>query len=211
MPRRSTRVEDDVASVEDHPLDDTDAGLVERTRRGDVAAYEAIVRRYQDVAFRVAYAIVGSVEGAEEAVQEGFVRAYGAMHRFRAGAPLRPWLLTIVANVARTQRTAAARRPTLALDTSCVQLHADPAPSPEAAALSAELQRELIAAVNTLREEDRRVIVFRYFLELSEAETAAVLGCAQGTVKSRQSRALARLRQQWVPRMDAIGDGTSRG
>jgi RNA polymerase sigma factor (sigma-70 family) len=182
--------------VEDYPLDDSDSGLVERARSGDVAAYEAIVRRYQDVAFRVAYTIVGSAEEAEDAAQEGFIRAYRAIHRFRPGAPLRPWLLTIIANAARTRRTAAARRPALVPDWSSIDAQADPAPAPEAAALSRELQREILTAVESLREDDRRVIASRYFLGLSESETAAVLGCARGTVKSRQSRALGRLRQQ---------------
>jgi RNA polymerase sigma factor (sigma-70 family) len=188
--------------VEERPLDDSDSDLVERARCGDVAAYEAIVRRYQDVAFRVSYSILGSAEEAEDAAQEGFVRAYRALHRFRPGAPLRPWLLTIVANAARTHRTAAAHRPALVLDWSALDAQADPAPAPEAAALSRELQGELLAAVESLREDDRRVIVSRYFLGLSEAETAAVLGCARGTVKSRLSRALGRLRQQMESNAD---------
>jgi RNA polymerase sigma-70 factor (ECF subfamily) len=70
------------------------------------------------------------------------------------------------------------------------------APSPEAAILSSEQREELLAAVNTLREEDRLVITCRYFLELSEEETAATLGWRRGTVKSRLSRALDRLRAQ---------------
>jgi RNA polymerase sigma-70 factor (ECF subfamily) len=161
-----------------------------------VAAYEAIVRRYQDVAYRVAYTIIGSAEDAEDATQEGFVRAYRSIHRFRAGSPLRPWLLTVIANAARSHRTAAARRPALVLDWSAVDVQADSAPAPEAAAISRELQQELLAAVANMREDDRRVIVYRYFLGLSESETATLLGCAQGTVKSRMSRSLGRLRQQ---------------
>jgi RNA polymerase sigma-70 factor (ECF subfamily) len=70
------------------------------------------------------------------------------------------------------------------------------APSPEAALISGERHEELLAAVNGLREEDRLVIACRYFLELSEEETAAALGWRRGTVKSRLSRALDRLRAQ---------------
>jgi RNA polymerase sigma-70 factor (ECF subfamily) len=184
--------------VEGRPLDETDSGLVERARGGDVRAYEELVRRYQDVAFRLAYTILGSAEEAEDAAQEGFVRAYHALDRFRPGVPPRPWLLTIVANAARTRRATAARRPTLTLHVQAAATHPsdDPAQSPEAVALIAEQRRELLGAVKALRGDDQRVIAYRYFLDLSEAEMAEILGCARGTVKSRLSRALGRLRQQ---------------
>lgn len=195
--------------MEGRPLHDTESELVERARGGDTHAYEALVRRFQDVAFRVAYTLLGSAEEAEDAAQEGFVRAYHALAhgRFREGAPFRPWLLTIVANAARTRRTAAARRPTLTLIAAAAHPSDDPARSPEAVALLAEQRRELLDAVNALRDDDQRVIVYRYFLDLSEAETADLLGCARGTVKSRLSRALGRLRQQLAYRLPAAGEG----
>jgi len=155
------------------------------------------VRRYQDVAFRLAYTILGSAEVAEDAAQEGFVRAYHALDRFRLVAPVRPWLLTIVANAARTRRATAARRPTLSLQ-AVATASDDSARSPEAAARVAEQRLELLGAVNALRDDDQRVIAYRYFLDPSEAEMAQILGCARGTVKSRLSRALTRLRQQLV-------------
>jgi RNA polymerase sigma-70 factor (ECF subfamily) len=198
--------------VEGRPLDDTESGLVERARRGDVRAYEELVRRYQDVAFRLAYTILGSAEEAEDATQEAFVRAYHALDRFRRGAPLRPWLLTIVANTARTRRAVTARRPTLTLHVPAAATYPsdDPAQSPEAVALTAEQRRELLGAVNALRDEDQRVIAYRYFLDLSEAEMAELLGCARGTVKSRLSRALDRLRHQLATRTPT-GEGGRRG
>lgn len=182
------------SSGEGWPLDEPEQALVERAAGGDVAAYEELVRRYQEVAFRVGYVLTGSAAEAEEAAQEGFVRAYAALDRFRPGAPFRPWLLRIVANVAHNRRAAAARRPTLALSAADLASD-DPARSPEAVVLTDETRREVLAAVAALRDDDRRVIACRYFLDLSEAETAAVLGCRRGTVKSRLSRALGRLRQ----------------
>jgi RNA polymerase sigma factor (sigma-70 family) len=195
--------------VEGHPLDDMESGLVERARRGDIRAYEELVRRYQDVAFRLAYTILGSAEEAEDAAQEGFVRAYHALGRFRRGAPVRPWLLTIVANAARTRRATSARRPTLTLQAVATAAD-DSARSPESVALVAEQRLELLNAVNALRDDDQRVIAYRYFLDLSEAEMAQLLGCARGTVKSRLSRALTRLRQQLVTGAPA-GEGGHRG
>lgn len=161
-----------------------------------MAAYETLVRRYETLAFRVAYLVTGSAGDAEDAAQEGFVRAYYALPRFRRGAPFRPWLMRIVANSARNRRAASTRRPTLSLDLAADRPADDPSFAPEAAALAGERQRELLGALNTLREDDRTVIACRYFLDLSEEETAATLGCPRGTVKSRLSRALRRLRLQ---------------
>jgi RNA polymerase sigma-70 factor, ECF subfamily len=172
----------------------TEQDLVARAQRGDVGAYEQIVETYQGIAFRVAYLVCGDVAEAEDAAQEGLVKAYRALPRFRSGAPLRPWLLQIVANEARNRRRSAGRRANLALRAAAETRPGDAAPSPEAAVIGAEQRGELLAAVNTLREEERLVVACRYFLELSEAETAAALDLRPGTVKSRLSRALDHLR-----------------
>ena len=87
-----------------------ESALVERARRGDHAAYRALVRRYEQLAFRTAYLVVGSAADAEDVAQDAFVKAYQALGRFRAGAPFRPWLLRIVANEARNRRRSSRRR-----------------------------------------------------------------------------------------------------
>ena len=163
--------------------------LVERARTGDAGAYAALVRGHQEIAFRTAYLITGNAADAEDAAQEGFVKAYRALHRFRAGEPVRPWLLTIVANEARNRRRSAGRRAGLALRAAGEEHRSgEAAPSPEAALLAGERRAALLAALGRLREDDRVVIGCRYLLELSEAETAAALGVRPGTVKSRLSR-----------------------
>src|SRR2546428_14081836 len=95
--------------MEGRPADDPD--LITRAQRGDKAAYEEIVQRYQQIAFRTAYVVTGSAADAEDAAQEGFMKAFRALDRFRAGAALRPWLLRIVANEPRTRVRSSARRP----------------------------------------------------------------------------------------------------
>jgi len=172
----------------------TEQDLVARAQRGDVDAYEQIVDAYQGIAFRVAYLVCGDAAEAEDAAQDGLVKAFRALPRFRPGAPLRPWLLQIVANEARNRRRSASRRANLALRAAAETRPGDAAPSPEAAVIGAEQRHELMAAVNGLREEERLVVACRYFLELSEAETAAALDLRPGTVKSRLSRALDHLR-----------------
>jgi RNA polymerase sigma-70 factor (ECF subfamily) len=179
-------------TVEGRPLEESE--LIERAQRGDLVAYGDLVRAYQDVAVRTAYLACGDAAEAEDAVQEALIKAHRALGRFRAGAPFRPWLLQIVANEARNRRRSAGRRVGLALRVAEDRPSDAAAPSPEAAILAGESRTALLEAMNRLSEEDRLVLAHRYFLDLSEAETAAALGIPRGTVKSRASRAIARLR-----------------
>lgn len=152
---------------------------------------------YQGIAFRTAYLVTGSAADAEDAAQAGFLKAFYALDRFKRGYPFRPWLLKIVANEARNRRRSAGRRVGLELRLAEGRPRSDAAPSPEDAALDKERDDHLIAALHTLREEDRLVVAYRFFLGLSEAEIAAVMACAKGTVKSRLSRSLAKLRAEF--------------
>jgi len=181
-----------------------EARLVERAKGGNVAAYEELVRGHQVVAFRTALTITGDAAEAEDAAQEAFVKVYRPLDRFRSGVPFRPWLLTVVANEARNRRRAAGRRRGLTLRAAEYSSPSAP-PSPETTVVAEERRAELLGAVEGLREEDREVISLRYFLELSEAEAASVMGCARGTVKSRLSRAVGRLRAKMMEARDATG------
>lgn len=158
---------------------------------------------HQRLALRTAYVITGDTAEGQDAAQEAFIKAYRALGRFRSGAAFRPWLLRIVANEAINRRRAARRSANLALRVAESRLPDGAAPSPEAAALAHELRQEVLDAVNELRPEDRLVIAYRYFFQLSEAEMAEALDVPRGTVKSRLSRALARLRER-LPGRDAL-------
>jgi RNA polymerase sigma factor (sigma-70 family) len=172
--------------------------LIDRSKQGDVAAYGELVRRYQHDARRTA-AAVGGLSIADDAAQEAFVRAYGSLHRFRAGAPFRPWLLAVVANVARNQRRSLGRWSRAARATSERGEAPTHAPSAEEIALTDAGNEALRAALDELPDQFRNVVACRYLLDLSEDETARVLGIARGTVKSRLSRALDRLERR-LPR-----------
>jgi RNA polymerase sigma factor (sigma-70 family) len=180
--------------MEGRPEDDVD--LFARAQRGSVDAFEEIVHRYQQLAFRTAYVITGSAAEAEDAAQDAFVKAYRALDTFRTGAEPRPWILRIVSNEARNRVRSAGRRAGLELRLAEGFRPGDAAPSPEAAAVESEERQRLLDSVNALEENDRLVIASRYLLELSSEETAAALGIPEGTVKSRLSRALARLRER---------------
>jgi RNA polymerase sigma-70 factor, ECF subfamily len=169
--------------------------LISRAREGDVRAYEELVEHHQATAFRVAWLIIRSGPDAEEAAQDGFLKAYRSLDRFREGAPFRPWLLRIVANEARNRTVAVRRRERLTLR-AIRERPPEGGVGAEAEAMASCERAELIAAVGRLGERDQLVIGARFFLELSEAEAAATLGVRPGTVKSRLSRALFRLRKE---------------
>ncbi|MGH2630185.1 MAG: RNA polymerase sigma factor [Actinomycetota bacterium] len=183
----------DQRPVEGRPSED--AELTARARDGDVGAYEELVTRYQGIAFRVAWLVVRNRGDAEDAVQDAFVKAYYALPRFRTGAPFRPWILRIVANEARNRGRSARRRDGLVVRAAATG-SGDAAQSPEAAAMERADAELLAVALGRLPERDRLVVAYRYLFEMSEAETAEALGVRPGTVKSRLSRALARLRTE---------------
>ena len=157
-----------------------------------MAAFESLVRAYEDIAFRVAYLITRSAEAAEEAAQDGAVKAYRALHRFDEGAPFRPWLLRIVANEAKNRVRASVRRSQAEL--RLAGLAPQQGRPTEEEALATQDRCLLLEAVQRLPEPQRRAVALRFFAELTIAETAGVLGVRTGTVKSRVARALDRLR-----------------
>jgi RNA polymerase sigma-70 factor (ECF subfamily) len=170
----------------------TDVVLVARARDGDDEAFGELVRRHQAAALRLAGAVLGSNEEARDVVQEAFVKAYRALGRFRGDAPVRPWLLRIVANEAKNSRRGRTRRADREVRHGTLAVVSPPAPD-ELAALSMDA-RHLLDALATLGHDDREVLVYRYVIGLTETETAVSIGAPVGTVKSRSSRALTRLR-----------------
>jgi RNA polymerase sigma-70 factor (ECF subfamily) len=172
----------------------SDSDLIEQTKQGDLGAYGELVRRYQRDARRTAAAVAG-FDVAEDAAQEAFVRAYRSLHQLHPGARFRPWLLAIVANVARNQRRSAQRWARRAERSGEGRVDAGVAPSAEDSALAGRRRRDLHTALDALPARYREAVACRYLLDLSEAETAAVLGVPRGTVKSRLSRGLERLQR----------------
>jgi len=168
-----------------------DAEAVARSRDGDLDAYAVLVVRYTLRAHRAAF-LLGAGEDSDDVVQEAFVKAFRHLSRFRAGEPFGPWLL----------RAALARR------LSAAEPAGAAAGGPADEVLAAERRSHLLAAVNTLPDRERQVLACRYFLDLSEAETAQVLAWPLGSVKSRTFRALNRLRGLLAAGQQ---DGVSRG
>ncbi len=159
----------------------------------DADTVERWLEQYGDLALRTAVLVVGERSAAEDAVPEGFRRAWQARGTLRDPGAERGWLLAIVANAARSQRRRRVPVPTDAEPSgTAVGPTADPF---DALDLAADLR----VALAGLHPEHRDVIAYRIGLDCSVEETAAILGVEPGTVKSRLHRALAELRRRWTP------------
>jgi RNA polymerase sigma-70 factor (ECF subfamily) len=178
--------------------------LIRRAANGDPAAWEPLMRAHQQAVFRLSYLLLGDPDDAEDIAQETFLRAWNHLQRFDASRPLRPWLLSIASNLASNRRRSAGRY--LAALTRAFRNEPKPAPLEEKSAQQMEADH-LWQAVQTLSPPDRQIVYLRYFLDLSVAETSAVLQLAEGTVKSRLSRALEKLRRVIQQDFPALSKG----
>jgi RNA polymerase sigma-70 factor (ECF subfamily) len=169
-----------------------DATLLARALAGDVVAFGELVRRHQAAALRVAAVVSGSTEEAKDIVQEAFVSAHRSLATYRGTGSVRSWLLRVVANHARNNVRGRTRR--LWRDTrhAALELRSDAGPD-EHVERRAE-HEAVVRALASLRLDDREVLACRFVVGLTELEAAEVLGLPTGTVKSRTSRALGRLR-----------------
>jgi RNA polymerase sigma-70 factor (ECF subfamily) len=190
----------------DIPSDDLERTLVARSQRGDAVAFNALVERYQAIAYALALRMLGDPETAADVTQDAFFSAYRAIGSFR-GSSFRAWLLRIVSNGCFDVFRARARHPVSSLD---ALLEADPADGagdagapaalvdatwdPERAALRAEQAQVIEAALLRLPPDQRLAVILSDVHGLAYEEIAGVMATPLGTVKSRIARARAQLR-----------------
>lgn len=182
-----------------------EAELIIRAQAGEATAWHALIRQHQTAVFRLAYLLLRDVDDAEDVAQETFIRAFRNLARFDTARPLRPWLLEITRNQCYNWQRAWRRRWAAwqRWGTATQQHDSTLAPqssSTHAASPHEQVQQQwqatlLWQAVRRLSDADQEIIYLRCFLELSIEESAQVLNVASGTIKSRLSRALARLRE----------------
>jgi RNA polymerase sigma-70 factor (ECF subfamily) len=195
---------------------DDDGALVARVRSGDLDAYAELVHRHAQLAIRAAV-LLGAGDDAEDVVQDALVKAYRSLGRFRDGSPFRPWLLRIVTNEARNHHRSAVRRRARELAVTRRSLGLlEPMTDLGQEVVDRERKARLLAAVGQLPDKLRAVVMCRYLLDLDEAETSTILGIPRGTVKSRLSRGLARLRKELAGNLleltdEEIPDGKEAG
>lgn len=192
-----------------------DAELVARTARGDHAAFEAMMRRYNSRLFRVARAILKDDAEAEEALQDAYLTAYRRMNEFRGDARVSTWLTRIVINqsLMRLRRQKRDRvvvpftRPGESVTTGDpqeIEAVADKrTESPSNATLRGEVRRILERRIDELPVAFRTVFIMREVEDMTVEETATCLGIPETTVRTRLFRARALLRQSLERELDA--------
>lgn len=175
-------------------------GFIKSAQKGDVAAFNQLMRAYQTLVYRTAYRVLGDPAAAEDATQDAFLSAFKHLRGFRGGS-FKAWLLRIVTNACYDQLRVKQRRPTASLDALLVNPD-NPAPGVERAAAESPQEfaerQELGAAIQRglarLPADQRATLVLADIEGLSYEEVAAATGTNVGTVKSRLSRARAHLR-----------------
>ncbi len=165
-----------------------DPAFIARLRQGDPRAFEELVRAHQHRLYGVALRMLGNAAEAEEATQEAFLRAHGALREFRGDSRLATWLYAIVSRLCLTRLGSSERRALRQGEEGLLRLH-HPGRGPEGAAEQSELDAALHRAIAELPEDRRMVVVLRDLEGLSYEEVAQALGLELGTVRSRLHRA----------------------
>ncbi len=168
----------------------TDAELIREAQANDHSAFETLVRRYAERAFRAAYRVVRDQQAAEEVLQEALIKAYRALPRFEARSSFYTWLYRITVNLALDRRRRGKREPTLEWD-DAIAHQVDPraqvavAHDPEIDLRRQEVRALVAEGIQTLPDAQREVLLLREVDGLSYEEIAESMGISKGTVMSR--------------------------
>jgi RNA polymerase sigma-70 factor (ECF subfamily) len=179
---------------------DEERRLVAAAQRGDVESFNALVRLYEGRVYNLSFRMLGDRDSAADAAQEAFFSAYRNLRSFRGGS-FRSWLLRIATNACYDVLRARQRRPSVSIeaafeagdDAAPLQV-ADDRETPDDAALRRELAHAIEGGLQHLADDQRLVLVLSDIQGLSYDEIAQITDTNLGTVKSRLSRARARLR-----------------
>ena len=174
---------------------DSDLALVQRVQRGDRAAFDVLVLRYQHKVLKLIMRYIRDAAEAEDVAQEAFMKAYRALPAFRGDSAFYTWLYRIAINTAKNSLVSSKRRPlTYDLDLQDpeqydLQARLLESETPEGLLLTEEIRRTVDAAMEALPEDLRTAIMLRELDGLSYEEIAATMDCPVGTVRSRIFRA----------------------
>ena len=187
---------------------ETDHILVEKVKRGDKKAFDALVLKYQTRILNLVSRFVRNQSDAYDVTQEAFLKAYRALPKFRGDSAFYTWLYRISINTAKNYLAVQARRPAeMEQDfMEMEQIEANTAlreqATPEHLLLTAEIQQTVLSTVEGLPEDLQIAITLREVEGLSYEEIATVMACPIGTVRSRIFRAREAVDKQLKPLLD---------
>ena len=177
--------------------------LIERCKRGDLAAFNDLVRKYEKQVYNFAYRLTGNYDDANDVAQDAFLRVFNAIGSFRGDASFSTWLFRITTNVFLDERKRAKAHPQASLDeylelgeSSVTRQIEDPSPTPEAVLEESERAQILSNAVSDLPEYQRAMITLYHGQQKSYEEIAEIMDLPIGTVKSRLNRARLALKEK---------------
>jgi len=178
-----------------------EAALIQDALHGDLTAFNRLVLAYQDMAYNLAYRMLGEDASAQDATQNAFLSAYRNLKAYRGGS-FRAWILRMVTNSCYDEMRRRQRRPTVPLEPAADDDEeiespswlADEGDSPEKAVERLELERAIQYCLSNLPEDFRTVVVMVDVQGLDYTEVSAATGKPLGTIKSRLARARLRLR-----------------
>ena len=178
-----------------------------RAQAGDSAAFRVVVESHGPTLFRAAVMMTRDPGTAEDAVQETFIKAWNGIASFKAGTQLKAWLVRILINHLNGVKRRKSLNPVRLLPGLFERAAPD---TPESLFLFTESSREIFALLDLLRRDEKTVIILHYYMEMSLAEVSESTGWAAGTVRSRLSRALAKLRKHLTAGTDTMNDTARR-
>jgi RNA polymerase sigma factor (sigma-70 family) len=181
---------------------------IQAAQEGDLPAFNQLVMAYQGMAYNVAYRIVGDADAAADACQEAFISAFKAIKKFRGGS-FKSWILRIVTNACYDHLRYRGRRPADSLEEVAENPQYSPKlvsnhEHPEEYALRQELNEVIQSGIETLPADQRVVLVLSDVQGFGYQEIADITGVSLGTVKSRLSRARAKLRDYLVAQQELL-------
>ena len=197
---------DDVAAPHARPravVSAEEKALIERCKRGDLAAFNDLVRKYEKQVYNFAYRLTGNYDDANDVAQDAFLRVFNAIGTFRGDASFSTWLFRITTNVFLDERKRAKAHPHTSLDeyleldeSSVARQIEDPSPTPEAVLEQSERALLLQQAIGGLPEYQRAMVTLYHGQQKSYEEIAEIMDLPIGTVKSRLNRARLALKEK---------------